>query len=180
MEFVIDAGHPVPEPLDISSPTQGTDRYALRKTGTAKLLFGGNTRMSLATTQLLHAYAGEVRSRKVSVGGVAVVTQGGINVAGDVAMLTVQSNPDSDVVAHLKGRGTQAGELLRMGRDAAVGTRFDMRGRFIQAKTVAPMDADLANGELSIYVDATSGAMKLMIKARDAGGTLRTGSVALT
>jgi hypothetical protein len=44
----------------------------------------------------------------------------------------------------------------------------------------APADADLATGEMAIWFDQTSGAAKLKIKAKDSGGTVRTGEVALT
>lgn len=44
--------------------------------------------------------------------------------------------------------------------------------------TAVLADADLANGAVMIYVDATNGTVKLMLKAMDAGGTARSGEVA--
>lgn len=44
----------------------------------------------------------------------------------------------------------------------------------------APADADIAAGELYIWFDSTNGAAKVMFKAKQADGTVRTGSVALS
>jgi serine/threonine protein phosphatase PrpC len=54
------------------------------------------------------------------------------------------------------------------------------KGPVITSRTSAPADADLAAGELAIWFDKTTGAAKLMVKAKDNGGTVRTGSLALT
>ena len=43
----------------------------------------------------------------------------------------------------------------------------------------APADAELSNSELAYWFDDTAGAAKVMFKAKDAGGTVRTGSVSL-
>lgn len=45
--------------------------------------------------------------------------------------------------------------------------------------TSVPADASLVAGQFKLWLDATPGATKLMIKAKDSGGTVRTGSVAL-
>lgn len=58
-------------------------------------------------------------------------------------------------------------------------SRFDKSGYFMTRKTAAPADADLANGELSIWLDQTAGATKAMFKAKDSAGTVRTATVAL-
>lgn len=47
---------------------------------------------------------------------------------------------------------------------------------FVRANA-APADADLAAGELALWFDPTNGAAKLMIKAKQANGTVKTGSV---
>jgi hypothetical protein len=52
-------------------------------------------------------------------------------------------------------------------------------GYFTTRKTAAPADAELAAGELAFWFDSTNGAAKLMVKAKEAGGTVRTGSLAL-
>jgi hypothetical protein len=44
---------------------------------------------------------------------------------------------------------------------------------------VAPADAALAAGELALWFDQTNGAAKLMVKAKQADGTVKTAAVAL-
>lgn len=53
-------------------------------------------------------------------------------------------------------------------------------GGLFTSKTSAPADGDLANGEMAIWLDSTNGAAKLMVKAKQANGTVRTGSVSLS
>jgi hypothetical protein len=43
----------------------------------------------------------------------------------------------------------------------------------------APADADLSAGHLMLWFDQTNGAAKLMVKAKQADGTAKTGSLAL-
>jgi len=43
----------------------------------------------------------------------------------------------------------------------------------------APADADLNAGDMALWFDQTPGASKLMVKVKDSGGTVRTGSLAL-
>lgn len=76
---------------------------------------------------------------------------------------------------------TQTNDLFTIA-DHAVATlsRFNKAGFFMTRKVAAPADADLASSELAIWLDATPGATKAMFKAKDSGGTVRTGSVALT
>jgi hypothetical protein len=47
-------------------------------------------------------------------------------------------------------------------------------------KTAAPADAELATGEAAYWFDPTAGAAKFMVKAKDANGTVVTGSMSLT
>jgi hypothetical protein len=63
---------------------------------------------------------------------------------------------------------------------AAILSRFNKDGYFMTRKTAAPADADIATSEMALWFDNTAGAAKLMIKAKDSGGTVRTGSVSLT
>ena len=53
-------------------------------------------------------------------------------------------------------------------------------GAVVTKANAAPADGDLAAGEMAIWFDSTNGAAKLMIKAKQADGTVRTGSVNLT
>lgn len=74
----------------------------------------------------------------------------------------------------------QTGDQINLQSSAnAIQSRFDRNGVFMTRVATAPTDASMANGEVAIYFDPTSGAAKLKIKAKDAGGTVRTGEVAL-
>ena len=53
------------------------------------------------------------------------------------------------------------------------------RGGFISKKTAPAADSQLANGEFSISLDATPGTAKVVFKAKDANGTVRTATIAL-
>ncbi|MFO0811408.1 MAG: hypothetical protein U0746_22490, partial [Gemmataceae bacterium] len=57
-------------------------------------------------------------------------------------------------------------------------TKF--HGDLVVAKTTAPADDDLADGECYLWFDASTEVAKLRLKARDAAGTLLYGSVALS
>lgn len=50
----------------------------------------------------------------------------------------------------------------------------------VQGANAAPTNADLQNGAFALWLDQTIGATKLNIVAKDSGGTVRTGSIALT
>ena len=53
-------------------------------------------------------------------------------------------------------------------------------GYFTTRKVAAPADAELATSEVAFWFDDTAGAAKLMIKAKNASGTVVTGNVALS
>lgn len=75
----------------------------------------------------------------------------------------------------------QTGDQIRV-RDTS-GNRisgFDKNGVIFTEKNSAPADADLVAGELTFWLDDTNGACKAMFKAKQADGTVRTGSVTLT
>jgi hypothetical protein len=57
--------------------------------------------------------------------------------------------------------------------------RFNKEGYFMTRKTGAPADADLVKSELTVWLDDTPGATRLMINAKDSAGTVRTGSLPL-
>lgn len=58
-------------------------------------------------------------------------------------------------------------------------TTISENGYWTTRKTSAPPDLELANSEVALWLDATPGATKLQIKAKDSGGVVRTGSVSL-
>jgi hypothetical protein len=70
---------------------------------------------------------------------------------------------------------------LQSWRDSSTNilSRVNKDGYLMTRKGGAPADGDLANGELAFWFDATNGAAKLMVKAKQADGTVRTGQVAL-
>lgn len=53
-------------------------------------------------------------------------------------------------------------------------------GALITRRVSVPADSDLVASSVAIWLDDTPGSTKLMIKAKDSGGTVRTGSVNLT
>lgn len=56
-------------------------------------------------------------------------------------------------------------------------TRFMGDGTIVINQHAAPADADLSAGDCAIWFDQTNGAAKLMMKAKQADGTVKTGSV---
>ena len=94
--------------------------------------------------------------------------------------LTVQNFAVARHNLVLKGIASQTGDLLRA-TDASNNpmARISKAGAFITKSNAAPADADLAAGEMAIWFDQTNGAAKLMVKSKEAGGTVRTGQLAL-
>ncbi len=79
-----------------------------------------------------------------------------------------------------RGKSGQTGSLLEVQDNAeAIMSRFDKAGYFMTRKVAAPADADIAAGEMALWFDSTNGAAKLMVKAKQADGTVRTAQVAL-
>lgn len=83
--------------------------------------------------------------------------------------LTVKGFASQSVSLH-EWQDSSANILSRINKDGYVMTR----------KIAAPADADVATSEMALWLDNTAGATKLMIKAKDSAGTVRTASVALT
>lgn len=104
---------------------------------------------------------------------------GGIDV--NSAAVIAQESSGGDVFIARDGPAGQTGQFFAA-RDAA-GTvtywRVSSLGHMHVAKTSAPPDAYINAGEAALWFDSTNGAAKLMIKAKQADGTVRTGSVAL-
>lgn len=85
-----------------------------------------------------------------------------------------------DTVRIVQAAGQVADQLsIRASDGTTVQSRFDKDGYFATRKSAAPADADVATGELFFWFDTTAGAAKLMVKAKDSGGTVRTAAVAL-
>jgi hypothetical protein len=78
------------------------------------------------------------------------------------------------------GKASQSANLAEWQSSAgAVLSTVSENGYWTTRKTSAPADGELASGELAFWLDATNGAAKVMFKAKEAGGTVRTGEVAL-
>lgn len=75
---------------------------------------------------------------------------------------------------------TSTGDVFQaIGISGAIGSRLNKNAYFITAKTTQPADSDLSANDLAFWFDSTNGAAKLMLKAKQADGTVRTGQVAL-
>lgn len=74
----------------------------------------------------------------------------------------------------------QTVDALAFVKSSVTLTRVNKNGYFMTSRTSAPADGELVNSELAFWLDATPGATKAMFKAKDSGGTVRTGSVPLS
>ncbi|MEA2495169.1 MAG: hypothetical protein QOJ29_3080 [Thermoleophilaceae bacterium] len=57
---------------------------------------------------------------------------------------------------------------------------FDKSGYFFTKKTSAPSDSDVGTGQAFLWFDQSPGNPRLIVKARDANGNIRTGSLQLS
>lgn len=117
---------------------------------------------------------------------IALFVQGLSSSAGigtSILQGAVNINPQhaDDIPLVLKqGSAAPTVDILQLkSSTAAIFTRFDKSGYFMTRKNTIPADGDLTNGELALWFDPTNAAAKLMIKAKQTDGTVRTGSVAL-
>lgn len=111
------------------------------------------------------------------------------NAAGLSSSLVLQANitgtgrySAAGLYVDVAGKTIAAGGKLEIARfQSSVGGdgSIDLQGRYITRSHAAPADADLAAGDMAVWFDQTNGAAKFMIKAKQADGTVRTGSVAL-
>lgn len=75
----------------------------------------------------------------------------------------------------VKGFASQSADLFDWAKsDDTVYLRVSKNGYFINRKVAAPADAELAANEVALWLDATDGAGKLMVKAKTANGTVAT------
>ncbi|PPF64525.1 hypothetical protein C5E11_03800 [Clavibacter michiganensis] len=158
----------------VTSPLAGvaTNQYAIFVSGTEKSRFGGDIH--------LNESSGDPKNFDAHYGGFKGVTVTvGIPGTSSLARLTVKSQADADVTAWFQARGAQTGDVLRLGADTVVRSRFDKRGRLGMVDTAVPADADVATGEQMFYVATTAGAPKLMIKGKDSAGTVFIRSISL-
>jgi len=93
----------------------------------------------------------------------------------------VQPSAADKVPFTVKGFASQSADLFDWAKaDDTVYLRVNKNGYLVNAKVAAPADAELAAGEVALWLDATNGAGKLMVKAKTANGTVASGSVTLS
>ena len=68
---------------------------------------------------------------------------------------------------------------LAVGKPITVTGAVIASGALFTAANAAPADGALVAGQLAIWYDDTNGAGKIMFKAKQADGTVKTGSVAV-
>jgi hypothetical protein len=79
-----------------------------------------------------------------------------------------------------QGASGQSADLVQVkDSTSAIASRFDKSGFFMTRKKTAPADADLANSELAIWLDDSPVQTKVMFKAKDSLGRVKTASVKL-
>lgn len=95
--------------------------------------------------------------------------------------VTIIATQATKIALALKAAGSQSANIMEVqDSTTAVLSGFSKDGYWFTKKIAAPADGDLVASQVMIWFDDTNGAAKLMIKAKEAGGTVRTGEVALT
>lgn len=120
-----------------------------------------------------------VLSGTVGAGGTEITTDGfgGVTlkgIGGNTGYLDVVDTIDTDRRAFVNSSG---GFSVNDNTGAVTG-RVSPDG-LMTAAHAAPADGTLANGQAYLWFDQTNGAAKLMVKAKQANGTVVTGSLAL-
>lgn len=102
--------------------------------------------------------------------------------AVNVPLRVTNGMPGNGGLSNISSRAAASGQTGNLFEAASNGasaiyTRIDKGGFLITAKNAAPADADLLNGELGWWFDATPGASKVMFKGKTSGGTIVTGQM---
>lgn len=167
--------------FDIFGPTGGNSEFRMGSRGTQNAFVVST---SASTTDAIAMTLGNqtvLRLYKNAIGVPGASAAIGTDDVGSV--LTVDSAPSNigTPVITARGKNGQLGDLIRT-QDYQQNTtwRVNKSGYPIIKKTTAPPDADLNASEMSIWLDPTPGSTKLMIKAKDSGGTVRTGQIPLS
>lgn len=104
--------------------------------------------------------------------------------SGSDAVVRMRAGSTSQPILRVHADGaSHAADMQQWSDDTNatnVYSRINKAGYFITKKNSAPADGDIGTSELAIWFDNTSGAAKIKFKAKDSGGTVRTGEVALT
>lgn len=102
-----------------------------------------------------------------------------IGPGGRMIGMGAQNNAEAQM--HIRPGTSQTGDEIRA--EDTSGNRvsgFNKAGVIFTERNTVPADGDLVAGELTFWFDDTNGAAKLMVKAKQADGTVRTGSVTLS
>lgn len=160
--------------------TDGTT--TLFKVGRGEHMFSGSAGQSTSILKVFKAGNGTPVLEVDSTGKQLNKFATDLNNAGQTGAipLAVRNYGTGVPSVQIQGVASQGTDQLRITDvSGVVQSRFDKNGHFMTRKTAAPADADLANGELAIWIDQTIGATKAMFKAKDSAGTVRTATVAL-
>lgn len=155
-------------PLDIDS---GQDEVVLNITSAS----------NNENTVQIHGAAGFVPvdigvwdgSSSIGVGG---GTDGSIQIAATSAFAYIQVRDDQQNES-VKIQGRAGEDLMEVGSGGQVVGGIHAGGYFYIAVNTAPADGILAAGQAALWFDSSNGAAKLMIKAKQADGTIKTGSI---
>jgi Ca2+-binding RTX toxin-like protein len=108
----------------------------------------------------------------------------GVNTYRSTAGLDVDllNSPTGQVGLRVRQNSTTTGGPLLSVEDStgAVKGGFDKSGYLFTQMNAAPAATDLKPGQAAFWYDPTAGASKLMVTAKDSGGTLVTGAVQLS
>lgn len=166
--------------LGVGIRTDSEFAFTVSEIGTLGWGPGGSTAVD---TTLARTAAGVLRmaaSGGLQVGKIeADPVASRLHLRGSVGVLAETSDSAGSAL-EVQGAFNQSVSILKItNSSSAVLSHFDKNGFFMTRKVAAPADGDLASSEVALWLDATSGAAKLKIKAKDSGGTVRTGEVAL-
>jgi hypothetical protein len=108
-------------------------------------------------------------------------------VAGGIALFEVRAEGGVEITSNDIARPAifaagAIGSTVDIVQVAAGGTTalaVSKTGYLIVKLNAAPADAELAAGDMALWFDKTNGASKLMVKAKQADGTVKTGALAL-
>lgn len=97
----------------------------------------------------------------------------------DAGIVADRNVADASPVVQIQNiHASSTGDILQLVKTGGeVATRIGKNGTIITKVTAAPADADLQNNEMTLWFDATAGALK--VKAKDVSGVVKTGMVAL-
>lgn len=92
----------------------------------------------------------------------------------DIATVVVANGAANQQVTLTGGVGSNLAEFVAGGNTTL---KVNPNGYLLVAINTAPADGDLAANQCALWFDATNGSAKLMFKAKQADGTVKTGSV---